>query len=334
MGKSTLNEGFFVVVVSAFKHSKGYLFLVDNVQKDEAIIPAQGLHGDDVNVTGCRWINNHEEVVMVSQGASTAGASRKPDSPVVPAFHWQHMSVLVVEDHSAYRLLLCWMLQKLGVGHELATDGFMGLEAFTCRSFDLVICDCQMPFMDGYSMASAIRQHERVHGLMRVPIIALTANLQNDSPRRCRKAGMDAWLLKPLTLEQLHAVLVRWLPGSDVPQAGRETAASASWPTRDTLVATFGSDAIVDQLLESLLVEAWEDYRVLLHACSTLNASLAAERLHRLVGSLVFLGGSDLESTATQLIEQVKSGGVASHTVQLQLFQARVCVYLEYLSRI
>ncbi|MDQ0738730.1 response regulator [Pseudomonas sp. W4I3] len=271
---------------------------------------------------------------MVAQGASTAGGSRTPNPPVVPAFHWQHMSVLVVEDHSAYRLLLGWMLQKLGLGHELATDGFMGLEAFTCRSFDLVICDCQMPLMDGYRMASAIRQHERVHGLRRVPIIALTANLQNDSPRRCRKAGMDAWLLKPLTLEQLHAVLVRWLPGSDVAQEGRKTAASASWPTREALVTTFGSNAIVDQLLESLLVEAWEDYRVLLHACSTLNASLAAERLHRLVGSLVFLGGTDLESTAMQLIEQVQSGDVASHAVQLERFQARLRIYLEYLSTI
>ncbi|WP_413817607.1 response regulator [Pseudomonas sp. MUP55] len=271
---------------------------------------------------------------MVSQEGSTAGPSRKPDPPVVPTRHWQHMNILVVEDHSAYRLLLGWMLQKLGLGHELAADGFMGLEAFTRRPFDLVICDCQMPFMDGYSMASAIREHERDQALNRVPIIALTANLQNDSPRRCHKAGMDAWLLKPLTLEQLHAVLMRWLPGSDAPQAGEQTAPVASWPTRDTLVATFGSDVIVDQLLEGLLVEAWEDLRVLRHACSAQDASLAAERLHRLVGSLAFLGGSDLEFTAVQLMEQVRSGEVASHTVQMELFQARLRVYLDYLASI
>jgi CheY-like chemotaxis protein len=271
---------------------------------------------------------------MVSPQGSTAGASRTPDPPVVPPLHWLHMKILVVEDHSAYRLLLGWMLQKLGLEHELAADGFMGLEAFTRRPFDGVICDCQMPFMDGYSMASAIRQQEHDLGLKRVPIIALTANLQSDSPRRCREAGMDAWLLKPLTLEQLHAVLMRWLPGSDAPQAVQETVPAPGWPTRVTLVATFGSDAVVDQLLEGLLLEAWEDYRVLRHACSTLNASLAAERLHRLVGSLVFLGGSDLEFTATQLIEQVQSGDVASHSLQLELFQARLCVYLEYLSRL
>ncbi|WP_248752649.1 response regulator [Pseudomonas sp. MWU15-20650] len=272
---------------------------------------------------------------MGSQGGSTAGASRKPDSPIGPPRHWQQLNVLVVEDHSAYRLLLSWLLQKLGLGHELTTDGFMGLVAFTSRPFDLVISDCRMPFMDGYSMTRAIRRHEREHGLKRVPIIALTANLQNDSPQCCREAGMDAWLPKPLTLEQLHAVLVRWLPGSEGPQTGPEAAAPvASWPTRATLVTTFGSDLIVDQLLETLLVEAWEDQRVLRLARVTLNASLTTERLHRLVGSLVFLGGTGLESCAMSLIEQVHTDGVAVHSMQLEVFEARLCAYLEYLAEV
>ncbi|WP_330209135.1 response regulator [Pseudomonas sp. AM4(2022)] len=272
---------------------------------------------------------------MGSLSGSTAGASQPLKPQITVPRHWQQLNILVVEDHSAYRLLLGWLLHKLGLGHELVADGFMGLVAFTSRPFDLVISDCQMPFMDGYSMARAIRQRERNHGLKRVPVIALTANLQNDSPQRCLDAGMDAWLLKPLTLEQLHALLVRWLPGCDVSQPDQEGIVPvASWPTRAALVATFGSDVVVDSLLESLLVEAWEDHRVLRHACSTLNASLAAERLHRLVGSLVFLGGSDLESTATQLIRQVQTGGVAMHARHLEIFQARLCACLEYLSSI
>lgn len=270
---------------------------------------------------------------MGSLVGSTAGASRTPTPPVAPPGHWQQLTVLVVEDHSAYRLLLGWWLQKLGLGHELAADGYRGLVAFTSRHFDLVISDCQMPFMDGYSMARAIRQHERDNGLRRVPIIALTANLQNDSPQRCRDAGMDAWLLKPLTLEQLHSVLARWLPGADGLSIGRAVVAPpASWPTRATLIATFGSDQVVDQLLETLLVEAWEDHGILRRACVTLDATLTAERLHRLVGSLVFLGGTDLEPSAVRLIEQVRSQGVAAHKVQLELFLARVFVYLEYLA--
>ena len=189
--------------------------------------------------------------------------------------------------------------------------------------------------MDGYSMARAIRRHERKNGLKRVPIIALTANLQNDSPQRCCKAGMDAWLLKPLTLEQLHAVLVRWLPGGEGRYVEPYAAAGvANWPTRATLVTTFGSDLVVDQMLETLLMEAWEDQRVLRHARVTLNAPLTAERLHRLVGSLVFLGGTGLESSAVSLIEQVQAEGVATHKAQLEVFEARLCAYLEYLSEL
>ncbi|MDL2187903.1 response regulator [Pseudomonas sp. ChxA] len=272
---------------------------------------------------------------MRSLVGSSAGANRTPKQPAAPALHWQQLNVLVVEDHSAYRLLLGWLLQKLGLGYELAADGYLGLVAFVSRPFDMVISDCQMPFIDGYSMARAIRLHEFDNGLRRVPIIALTANLQNDSPQRCRDAGMDAWLLKPLTLEQLHAVLARWLPGVDNGPRGQEAAApSASWPTRATLLATFGSDGVVNQLLETLLVEAWEDQRVLRHACATLNASLTAERLHRLVGSLVFLGGTGLESGAVRLIEQVQSEGVAAQKTQLELFLARLVVYLEYLANV
>ena len=272
---------------------------------------------------------------MGSPGGSTAGASRTVKPPFCPPPHWQYLNVLVVEDHSAYRLLLGWLLQKLGLGHALVTDGFMGLDTFTNRPFDLVISDCRMPFMDGYSMTRAIRQHEREQGLKRVPIIALTANLQNDSPQRCCKAGMDAWLLKPLTLEQLHAVLVRWLPGGEGRYVEPYAAAGvANWPTRATLVTTFGSDLVVDQLLETLLMEAWEDQRVLRHARVTLNAPLTAERLHRLVGSLVFLGGTGLETSAVRLIEQVQAEGVATHKAQLEVFEARLCAYLEYLSEL
>ncbi|AZE87750.1 response regulator [Pseudomonas orientalis] len=272
---------------------------------------------------------------MGSLPGSTARASRTSRPPVVPPLHWKHLNVLVVDDHSAYRLLLGWLLQQLGLGHESAADGDRGLLAFTRRPFDLVISDCRMPVLDGYAMARAIRAHEREHGLRRVPIIALTANLQSDSPQRCRDAGMDAWLLKPVTLEQLYAVLMRWLPGANAPQACQAAPAPrANWPTRATLVATFGSHQVVDQMLQTLLVEAWEDHGILHHACVTLNAPAVAERLHRLVGSLVFLGGADLESTAVGLIEQVVADGVVSHRAALERFQAELRVYLEYLAGI
>ncbi|MGL5998451.1 MAG: response regulator [Pseudomonas proteolytica] len=260
---------------------------------------------------------------MGSVVRSTTGEGRAPEPPPAP-----HLNVLVVDDHSAYRALLGYFLQKLGVAHESVADGCQGLLAVLNRPFDLIISDCQMPNMDGYRMARAIRQHERRKGLKRVPIIALTANLQNDNPQRCCDAGMDAWLLKPLALEQLHAALLRWLPGTSPAWGG---ACAGTWPTRVHLVQTFGNEQVVDQMLASLLDEAWEDFAILDQACCTLSASLTAQRLHRLVGSLAFLGGMDLEFRGIKLIEQVNADGVLAHAPALQVFRADLRRCLEYL---
>ena len=270
---------------------------------------------------------------MGAASPSPPGDRRKSQPCPAPLPHWQHLNVLVVDDHSTYRALIGWFLQKLEVGHVCRDDGFNGLKAAINTPVDLVICDCRMPFMDGYGMARAIREHERRQGLKRVPIVALTANLQNDSPQRCREAGMDDWMLKPLTLQQLHQVLVRWLPGADAPLADESVALAAKgWPTRADLSATFGCDVFVDRMLERLLAEAWEDYALLSQACSRLNTAMAVERLHRLVGGLVFLGATDLETRGLSLIEQLSARGVDHNMQPLEAFKADLRAYLDYLA--
>ena len=240
----------------------------------------------------------------------------------------------MVEDHSVYRLLIGGFLHTLGLGQELAGDGREGLLAFTRRPFDLVISDCHMPFMDGYAMARAIRQQERESGLHRVPIIALTANLSHDGPPRCLDAGMDAWLLKPLTFAQLCEVLVRWLPGpphDPLPQAPN---GPTTWPTRAAMIQTFGSEQVVNQLLDSLLREALTDSAALAHARLTLNAQVTAERLHRLLGSLAFLGCDELGAQGGSLIEQVRARGVEENWVRLEAFENDLKLYFAYLSEL
>ncbi|KTC62955.1 response regulator [Pseudomonas fluorescens ABAC62] len=270
---------------------------------------------------------------MGAASRSNSGNCGESQPCPAPRPHWQRMNVLVVDDHSTYRALIGWFLQKLGVNYLCRGDGFSGLKAVIGIPVDLIICDCRMPRMDGYDMARAIREHERRMRLKRVPIVALTANLQNDSPRRCREAGMDDWLLKPLTLTQLHRLLERWSPGPHAPLDGEPAAAPApTWPTREGLIATFGCTVFVDQMLERLLAEAWEDYALLSRACSMQNAALATERLHRLVGSLVFLGGTDLETRGLSLIEQLMGRGMDESKPQVEAFQGDLRAYLDYLA--
>ncbi|MFT0476644.1 response regulator [Pseudomonas antarctica] len=251
-----------------------------------------------------------------------------------PPDHWRQMAVLVAEDHSAYRALLGWLLEKLGLGHEVVGDGCEGLAAITRRRFDLVISDCQMPLMDGYALARAIRLHEQQNGYRRVPIIALTANLRADDPQRCRDAGMDAWLVKPLTFAQLCDVLGRWLPGPPCGVSPPAPGGSGAWPTRADLIQTFGSEHVVNQMLDSLLREARKDCAALAYARLTSNAQVVQERLHRLLGSLAFLGCDELEMQGGLLIERVRADGMGSSLCRLKAFEHDLKLYFAYVSTI
>ena len=66
--------------------------------------------------------------------------------------------------------------------------------------------------MDGWEATAMIRMHEGAHGSQRLPIIALTANAMPGDREKCRKAGMNDYLAKPVTLEELQVVVARWIP--------------------------------------------------------------------------------------------------------------------------
>lgn len=260
-------------------------------------------------------------------------ASRELQRLAPPPAHWRHLRVLVAEDHSTYRAMMGWFLHKLGLNHTLVADGRSALAAVARQHFALVISDCQMPVMDGYTMARAIRRHEQGLGHGRVPIIALTGNLLHDDPQRCRDAGMDAWLLKPLTLRQLRELLLRWLPGPiHAQQSAPPATLPSAWPTRAHLIQMFGSAQVVDQMLAGLLVEARADSAALAHARMTLDASLTEQCLHRLAGSLAFLGGTELEARGSALIVEIRTHGMLLSCVQLDVFIRDLAAHVTHLS--
>jgi signal transduction histidine kinase/CheY-like chemotaxis protein len=116
--------------------------------------------------------------------------------------------VLLVEDNEVNALIANAHLERLGVQATRARDGKEAVTAaFVDPRPDLVLMDCRMPVMDGPAATREIRAIERTSNLERVPIIALTATPSDDDRRDCFEAGMNGFLTKPFTLEQLlHAV--------------------------------------------------------------------------------------------------------------------------------
>ena len=117
--------------------------------------------------------------------------------------------VLVVEDQELNREVAEGMLTTLGLEVDDAENGAQALEKLAARHYDVVLMDCQMPVMDGYTATAELRRRE--HGMPRTPVVALTADTTSAGREACFAAGMDDWLGKPFTRAALHAALSRWL---------------------------------------------------------------------------------------------------------------------------
>ncbi|MFC3379196.1 response regulator [Rugamonas sp. CCM 8940] len=133
--------------------------------------------------------------------------------------------VLLAEDNLTNQEVALAMLKNLGVASEVAANGLDVIALLERERFDLILMDCQMPQMDGYQATAAIRAGEPCGHL---PIIALTANAIAGDRQRCFDAGMDDYLAKPFTQDQLGDLLARWLPLRPAPPAPAAAAAAAA----------------------------------------------------------------------------------------------------------
>ena len=115
--------------------------------------------------------------------------------------------ILVVDDDALNQLVEVAMLRKLGYRVDTADDGLAAVDALDRTAYDAVLMDCMMPKMDGYEATAVIRRRPGADAS--TPIIAVTADV--GARERCLAVGMDDYITKPLTIDKLGAVLVRWI---------------------------------------------------------------------------------------------------------------------------
>jgi signal transduction histidine kinase/ActR/RegA family two-component response regulator len=121
----------------------------------------------------------------------------------IPGF-FKRMHVLLVEDHIINQKLAINLIERAGHLVTLASNGEEGLHAAMQQDFDLIFMDMQMPVMDGLDATRAIRTFEAAHARKRVRIVAMTANAMASDQVACELAGMDAFLSKPFTADELR----------------------------------------------------------------------------------------------------------------------------------
>jgi signal transduction histidine kinase/CheY-like chemotaxis protein len=141
-----------------------------------------------------------------SPSDSPAGALRgiENSAPEQPPLAPQPLTILLVEDNEANRRVVLLMLAELGLTADEAASGLEAVERARQRRYDVILMDVQMPDIDGLEATRRIRAGE---GDLKAIILALTANVMESDEARCREAGMNGYLSKPIRLNTLEAAL-------------------------------------------------------------------------------------------------------------------------------
>lgn len=183
------------------------------------------------NLAGMVYVPKPVRREQLAQSLVAALEGRSTALPVPPAVHTlratpmamesaQDHRILLVEDDLINQLVTRSMLEALHLESDIANNGVEAVQAVEQQHYVAILMDCQMPSMDGYTATASIRRREAdlAHpfeggpGGLHIPIIGLTANAMPGDRERCLAAGMDDYLAKPFALEQLRAILRRWLP--------------------------------------------------------------------------------------------------------------------------
>ncbi len=145
---------------------------------------------------------------LPTQPVASDGVQAQPASHIPPDRDYR---ILTVDDNPVNQEVAVTILKRLGYSSDTAQNGLEAIRKFRSGSFDLVLMDVQMPEMDGIAATIEIRRIEQEGGLNgntdRMPIIALTAHAMKGDRDRCMEAGMDDYIPKPISPDDLKRVI-------------------------------------------------------------------------------------------------------------------------------
>ncbi len=242
-------------------------------------------------------------------------------------------TVLVAEDNRANQLVIQGMLERLGCLVDIAVNGEEAIEKTEHKKYDLVLMDCQMPTVDGFAATTAIRRRE-ADGMVRTPVIAMTANVHERDIQHCMEVGMDDFLPKPIKLNVLKSKLYKWLEDA---ADGPVVAGGSRLAVLDNSVLNELRDNIGDNLaglFEVFLEDIPAYIETLEKSIADNDASALVQAAHAIKGSSGNVGANRLAEAARHL-EQLGRSGTTTNAERLlvalqeELIQVRISLQEE-----
>jgi len=242
----------------------------------------------------------------------------------------QGQLILVAEDNETNQKVILHQLALLGYAADIASDGRKALEHWGSGDYALLLADLHMPEMDGYQLSAAIRAAEI--GSRHIPIIALTANALRGEYERCRAAGMDDYLSKPARLNELKAMLEKWLPtakprpvSSDSP-ATTTLQGTATGPVDLSILEDLvGNDPeVIRDFLHNFRISATQIATELKTACENGQTTQAGAAAHKLESSAYSVGAVKLGELCADMEQAGNSGQIDVLADLLPRFEAEM----------
>ncbi len=239
-------------------------------------------------------------------------------------------NILLVEDNLINQQVAKGILQKLGCYVSLAGNGNEALTAVSHKSYDLIFMDCQMPVMDGYQATAQIRKQQTENDY--TPIIALTANALSGDREKCLNAGMNDYLSKPFSQNQVAQIIEKWLGPAQFNKKDTQIIKGKSMAFEGLEVinhnaldniralAGEGNEDLLKQIIEIFLSDMPHQFsklessladndlntiRAVAHSMKSASANIGAMRVSAIFKDLEEAGRNNTPELITELLKQL-----------------------------
>ena len=228
--------------------------------------------------------------------------------------------ILVVEDNATNQQVALGILGRLGLHADAVANGAEAVRTLETIPYDLVLMDVQMPVMDGYEAARQIRRRSAILN-PRIPIIAMTAHAMQGDREKCLAAGMNDYLAKPVSPQDVAEKLYRWLGPEGEVRSRRQQAREYVTSAEGKSAAVFDLEAMLKRLLEDkalacIVIEGFlqdipQQMQELKEVLAGDDVATAERQVHTIKGAAASVGGECMQAVAQEMEKAGKAGNLA-----------------------